>query len=332
MGSGSYGWLTALPPGGDKHYNACLVISDRHKTAHIFLPCHKEDIAIDTALLILNRVITHACLFQNFISDRDPKFTSALWTNLHKPLGTKLSFSTEYHPQTDGLAERMIQKLEDIIRRFCAYGLEFKDSDGFTHNLCTLIPALESAYKTSIHSSKGKTPAMLEKGWNPKIPVDTLKKYLVDIYPTASIFKLLLVKVRHHAKQSMNDAFAGKRTLKLGPILIMSCHPWDSNNKTHRIPRDKTLLFLVFLANKLQAQVAPDVSLLLPPFVEPSQRNEPPIAGPSQASESHEDALTREPEPEVAPTRSKEEAFACIATPASSPHSHNEARQEFTDL
>ncbi|MBW0592585.1 hypothetical protein O181_132300 [Austropuccinia psidii MF-1] len=48
---------------------------------------------------------------------------------------------------------------------------------------------------------------MLEKGWNPKLPVATLKKDLVDINPTASSFKLLLHKVRHHANQSMNDAF-----------------------------------------------------------------------------------------------------------------------------
>ncbi|MBW0508607.1 hypothetical protein O181_048322 [Austropuccinia psidii MF-1] len=48
---------------------------------------------------------------------------------------------------------------------------------------------------------------MLEKGWNPKLRVDTLKKDLVDIHPTASIFKLFLDKVRHHAKQKMNDAF-----------------------------------------------------------------------------------------------------------------------------
>ncbi|MBW0523733.1 hypothetical protein O181_063448 [Austropuccinia psidii MF-1] len=53
-----------------------------------------------------------------------------------------------YHPQTDGLAEIMIQTLEDMIRRFCSYGLEFKDSNDFTHDWYTLIPALELAYKT----------------------------------------------------------------------------------------------------------------------------------------------------------------------------------------
>ncbi|MBW0565192.1 hypothetical protein O181_104907 [Austropuccinia psidii MF-1] len=108
--------------------------------------------------------LSHTGLFQNIISDRDPKFTSALWTNLHRLFGTKLSFSTAYHPETDGLAERIIQILEDMIRRFYAYGLGFKDSDGFTYYWCTLIPTLELAYKTSVHSSTGQTPAMLENG------------------------------------------------------------------------------------------------------------------------------------------------------------------------
>ncbi|MBW0565405.1 hypothetical protein O181_105120 [Austropuccinia psidii MF-1] len=111
----------------------------------MFLPCHKDDTAMDTAIMIWNEVISHTGLLQNIISDRDPKFTSALWTNLHNLFGTKLSFSTAYHPQTHSLAERMIQTLEDIIRRVCAYGLEFKESDGFTHDWCTLIPALELA-------------------------------------------------------------------------------------------------------------------------------------------------------------------------------------------
>ncbi|MBW0507054.1 hypothetical protein O181_046769 [Austropuccinia psidii MF-1] len=116
-------WLTALPPSGDRSYNACLVIVDRYSKTSIFLPCHNNDTAMHTALLVCSRVISHTGLFKNIISGGDPKFTSELWTNLHRLFGTKLSFSKAYHPQTGGLAERMIQNLEDIIRRFCAYGL-----------------------------------------------------------------------------------------------------------------------------------------------------------------------------------------------------------------
>ncbi|MBW0545243.1 hypothetical protein O181_084958 [Austropuccinia psidii MF-1] len=200
-------WVTELPPSGDKGYNSCLVIVERYSKTPIFLPCHKDDTAMDTDLLLWSRVISHTGLFNNIISDRDLKFTSALWTNLNRLFGNKLSFSTAYHPQTDGLADRMIQNLEYMLRIFCAYGLEFKDSDGFTNDWCTLIPALELAYNTSVHSSTGQTPSMLEKGWNPRLPADTLRKDLIDIHPTASSFKIILDEVKHHAKQSMNDAF-----------------------------------------------------------------------------------------------------------------------------
>ncbi|MBW0505675.1 hypothetical protein O181_045390 [Austropuccinia psidii MF-1] len=96
-------WVTALPPSDDRSYNAFLVIVDRYRKTPILLPCNKDDTAMEQ-------------LFCYGVES--------------------------YHPQTDGLAERMIQTLEDMISRFCAYGLEFKDSDGFTHEWCTLIPAL----------------------------------------------------------------------------------------------------------------------------------------------------------------------------------------------
>ncbi|MBW0590524.1 hypothetical protein O181_130239, partial [Austropuccinia psidii MF-1] len=93
-------------------------------------------------------------------------------------------------------------------KKFCAYGLEFKDSDGFTHDWCTLLPALEPEYKTSIHASTNETPAILEKGWNPKLPQDSLRKDLVEIHPTAASFKGILDKARKHAVKCMEDSFA----------------------------------------------------------------------------------------------------------------------------
>ncbi|KAA3480029.1 DNA/RNA polymerases superfamily protein [Gossypium australe] len=47
---------------------------------------------------------------------KDPRFTSRFWKALHQAFGTKLDFSTAFHPQTDGLSERVIQILEDMIR------------------------------------------------------------------------------------------------------------------------------------------------------------------------------------------------------------------------
>ncbi|MBW0570687.1 hypothetical protein O181_110402 [Austropuccinia psidii MF-1] len=48
---------------------------------------------------------------------------------------------------------------------------------------------------------------MLEKGLNPRLPYDTLKMDLVDKHPTASSFKIMLDKQRHHANRFMQDYF-----------------------------------------------------------------------------------------------------------------------------
>ncbi|MBW0573369.1 hypothetical protein O181_113084 [Austropuccinia psidii MF-1] len=67
-------WVTALPHVGDESYNACLVIVDRYSKKKFFLPCHKDDTAMDKALLIWNKVISHTGLIKNIISYRDPRF------------------------------------------------------------------------------------------------------------------------------------------------------------------------------------------------------------------------------------------------------------------
>ncbi|MBW0563779.1 hypothetical protein O181_103494 [Austropuccinia psidii MF-1] len=163
---------------------------------------------------------------------------SAPWTILHELLGTKLLFSTAYHPKTDALAESPIQTPEDMIRKFHDYFLKLKDSDCFTHYWYTLMPELQLAYKTSIHASTSKTPAILEKRWNPKLPVDTMKKDSFDIHPSASSFKILLDKVRNHENQIITDAFEYARQklnksdktpeLKLGDLILVST--LDINN------------------------------------------------------------------------------------------------------
>ncbi|MBW0487917.1 hypothetical protein O181_027632 [Austropuccinia psidii MF-1] len=96
-------WVTTLPPGGDRSFNTCLVFFDSYRRPQKSLPFHKDKTTMDTAIMIYNRAISHTVLFQNIISDRDPKFTAALWTNLPYLFGTNISLSTAYHPQTDGL-------------------------------------------------------------------------------------------------------------------------------------------------------------------------------------------------------------------------------------
>ncbi|MBW0573878.1 hypothetical protein O181_113593 [Austropuccinia psidii MF-1] len=125
----------------------------------------------------------------------------------------------------------MIQTLENMVR-LSAYGLEFKDCDGFRLDWCTLLPALEVAYKTFIHASTNQTPGILEKEWNSKLPQDSLRKELIEIHPTASSFKGMLEKARKHSVRCMEDSFAYAKDkwdklhatpdFKLGDLLLVT--------------------------------------------------------------------------------------------------------------
>ncbi|MBW0552120.1 hypothetical protein O181_091835 [Austropuccinia psidii MF-1] len=95
-------WVTGLVPGGKENFNACLIIVDRFSNSMKFLPCHKEDTAMDTSLLFWNNIISTCGVPKIIISDRDAKFTSEFRTNLYDILGPKLAFSTAYlHKQMD---------------------------------------------------------------------------------------------------------------------------------------------------------------------------------------------------------------------------------------
>ncbi|MBW0505390.1 hypothetical protein O181_045105 [Austropuccinia psidii MF-1] len=150
-------WVTGLVPGGKENFNACLVIADMYRKS-VRVP----------------KII---------ISDRDPKFTSEFCTNLYDMLGRKLAFSTADRPQKDGLPERLIQTMEDILRRLCEYGMEYRD-----HDCVTLLPAVQLAYNTSQDSTTGKSPSLVEKGWNPLLPMDDVQKILLTIHPPAKDF------------------------------------------------------------------------------------------------------------------------------------------------
>ena len=49
-------------------------------------------------------------------SDRGSLFTSRFWESFQQAMGTRLSFSIAFHPQSQGQVERVNQVLEDMLR------------------------------------------------------------------------------------------------------------------------------------------------------------------------------------------------------------------------
>ena len=82
------------------------------KSAH-FLPMRQTDSVERLAQLYLREIVRLHGVPKTIISDKDGRFTSRLWKCIQEGLGTRLDFSTAFHPQTDGQSERTIQVLKD---------------------------------------------------------------------------------------------------------------------------------------------------------------------------------------------------------------------------
>ncbi|KAJ3680971.1 hypothetical protein LUZ60_015460 [Juncus effusus] len=129
--------------------NAIWVIVDRlTKVAH-FIPFKYGTSGEEMARSYMRTIFRHHGTPVEIVSDRDTRFTSKFWKGFQAGMGTKLTFSTAYHPQTDGQSERTIQTLEDMLR---ACAITMGASWGDHLHLC------EFAYNNSYHASIGVAP------------------------------------------------------------------------------------------------------------------------------------------------------------------------------
>ena len=100
-----------------QHDSIMVVVEKMTKEAH-FIPVkstHKTD---DIAKIFMKEILKLHGFPKAIVSDRDAKFTSNFWKGLLPYLGTKMNFSTSYHPQTDGKTKRVNQVLEDMLRMY----------------------------------------------------------------------------------------------------------------------------------------------------------------------------------------------------------------------
>jgi transposase InsO family protein len=90
-------------------YDSIWVIVDRlTKVAH-FLHVKMTYYGPQLAELYMSRIVCLHGVPKKIVFDRGTQFTLMFWGRLHETLDTQLSFSSAYHPQTDGQTERVNQ-------------------------------------------------------------------------------------------------------------------------------------------------------------------------------------------------------------------------------
>ncbi|RDX95749.1 hypothetical protein CR513_21692, partial [Mucuna pruriens] len=82
--------------------DSIFVVVDRFSTMAHFIPCHKVDDACVVVNLFFKEVVRLHGFPKTIVFDKDSMFLNHIGRTLTSKLGTKILFSTTYHPQTNG--------------------------------------------------------------------------------------------------------------------------------------------------------------------------------------------------------------------------------------
>ena len=111
---------------------------------------------------------------KEILSDRGAQFTSDLMAEVMKLIGVRQAFSSPYHPQANGLVERMNGTIKHMLRKVSEE--KPKDWDRY-------LPSVLFAYREIPQETTGFSPFELVYGRTPRGPLAILK----DIYSDADI-------------------------------------------------------------------------------------------------------------------------------------------------
>ncbi|GJV65482.1 putative reverse transcriptase domain-containing protein [Tanacetum coccineum] len=217
-------FITKLPKSLHGFDTIWVIVDRLTKSAH-FLPIRENDPLDKLARLYLNRIVARHGIPVSIICDRDGRFTSNFWRSFQKALGTEISMSTAYHPETDGQSERTIQTLEDMLR---ACVIDF--GKGWVKHL----PLAEFSYNNSYHASIKATPYEALYGRKCQSPVCWAEVGEAQLTGPELIQetteKIVLIKQRIQAAQDRQKSYADLKRkpmeFEVGDRVMLKVSPW----------------------------------------------------------------------------------------------------------
>ena len=213
-----------------KGYDSIWVVVDRLTKTARFIPIKETWTVNKLAEEFVNQIVRLHGVPKTIVSDRDGRFTSRFWSQVQTVMGTKLNFTTAFHPQSDGQSERTIQTLEDLLRSCVLdWGPIWPDQ----------LPLVEFTYNNSWHASIGMAPYEALYGRKCRTPLCWDEP--ADVFDTApdkvksDIEKVALIRERMLAAQSRQKSYADKRRRPLE--FETGTHVWLKVSPTRGVKR-----------------------------------------------------------------------------------------------
>ena len=140
-----------------------LTIIDRFSRWPEVIPLADSQ-AATCAMALLQHWIARFGVPENITSDRGPQFTSSLWAEFQKLMGIKLHHTTAYHPQSNGMIERLHRQLKASLKARMT-----------TPNWFAELPLVLLGIRSSWRVDPGCSPAELVYGTTLRLPGEFLQ-------------------------------------------------------------------------------------------------------------------------------------------------------------
>jgi transposase InsO family protein len=201
-------------------YDYLLVVICRLTSLVHLIPTATTAKATEVAWIFLKDIVRIHGLPESIVSDRDPKFVSKFWRELHRLMGVKLLMSTAYHPQTDAMGERAIRGVTQVLR-----GVVTPNQSDWVDRL----PMVEFAINSSINESTGFAPFELTYGAMPRIfhkigitPYQGVKSFAEKALTNLAIAHDSIIASQSFQTHYVNRRCSAEDALKEGDLVYLS--------------------------------------------------------------------------------------------------------------
>jgi len=143
-------------------FDTILVIVDRLSKQAIFILTHDTITSAELAHLFVIHVFSKYGVPSHVTSDCGSEFVSHFFCSLGTVLDMRLHFTSGYHPEANGQAERTNQTLEQYLHVYCNYQQD---------NWSKLLPLVEFAYNNAPSATTGVSPFFANKGYHPNLSI-----------------------------------------------------------------------------------------------------------------------------------------------------------------